>query len=353
MGAKRPDGGSARTDPTAIKTMEEFSSYVGLSRPTVSKYFNDPASVRASTRTRIEAAARASGFRPNIFAANLKRKHSRFLGIIVPSSTDPFYMDLVRRVEQIAREAGYTAFMLSSDGDARLEAEAIERMQAMNVAGAVVVPLGSGKPNARYNAFERGRRIVYADAALDCDGPFVGTDNAQSIGLLVRYLCRTGLPPAFLRMPAINRNAHERLSAYESAMAHAGETPHVLDVPETTGWDFEAFGHTAMARAMASRRRPKAILCANDRVALGALSAAWESGLALGRDPDAPRIAGHDDHPFSKYACPPLTTVAQNIDAIATQAMSFLLNETAASEHAAGTAQRVLFPGNLMLRDSA
>ena len=154
-------------------------------------------------------------------------------------------------------------------------------------------------------------------------------------------------------MPAINRNAHERLSAYESAMAHEGEIPRVLDVPETTGWDFEAFGHAAMARAMASGRRPKAILCANDRVALGALSAAWQSGLTIGRDPDAPRLAGHDDHPFSQYACPPLTTVAQNIDAIATQAMAFLLNETSAPDHATGTGQRALFPGTLMLRDSA
>jgi Transcriptional regulators len=44
--------------------MEEFSDYVGLSRPTVSRYFNDPNSVRRQTREVIEKAVKESGFRP-------------------------------------------------------------------------------------------------------------------------------------------------------------------------------------------------------------------------------------------------------------------------------------------------
>ena len=66
---------------TDIRTMEDFSAYVGLSRPTVSKFFNDPASVRDTTRARIETALKESGFSPNIFAVNLKRRRSRIIGI--------------------------------------------------------------------------------------------------------------------------------------------------------------------------------------------------------------------------------------------------------------------------------
>lgn len=73
-----------------IKTMEDFSEFVGLSRPTVSKYFNDPGSVRKKTRDAIEAAIKQSGFRPNIFAVNLNRRRTNILGVIVPNSTDPF-----------------------------------------------------------------------------------------------------------------------------------------------------------------------------------------------------------------------------------------------------------------------
>lgn len=66
-----------KTEAADIRTMEDFATYVGLSRPTVSKYFNDPASVRDKTRKRIEAAVAVSGFRPNLFAVNLKRRRTK------------------------------------------------------------------------------------------------------------------------------------------------------------------------------------------------------------------------------------------------------------------------------------
>ena len=112
-----------------IKTMEDFSVFVGLSRPTVSKYFNDPNSVRKTTREIIEAAVKQSGFRPNIFAVNLNRRRSNILGLIVPNSTDPFYMALTRRIEGIAEQAGYLAFVLSSDGKPELEERAHRDVQ--------------------------------------------------------------------------------------------------------------------------------------------------------------------------------------------------------------------------------
>ncbi len=67
--------------PKDIKTMEDFSEFAGLSRPTVSKYFNDPSSVRKSTRKIVEAAILRSGYKPNLFASN-RRTH--ILGVIVP-----------------------------------------------------------------------------------------------------------------------------------------------------------------------------------------------------------------------------------------------------------------------------
>jgi DNA-binding LacI/PurR family transcriptional regulator len=82
-----------------IKTMEEFSVASGISRATVSKYFNDPDSVRPTTRQRIEKAAKKLRYRPNLFAVNFNRKNPKTLGMIVPSLTDPFFAGLVERVE--------------------------------------------------------------------------------------------------------------------------------------------------------------------------------------------------------------------------------------------------------------
>ena len=104
-----------------IGTMEEFALAVGLSRPTVSKFFHDPTSVRAKTRTKIEATLKQTGFRPNIFAVNLNRRRTKIIGLIVPDPTDPFYMTLARRIETEATDAGYLALVLSSNGRPEVE----------------------------------------------------------------------------------------------------------------------------------------------------------------------------------------------------------------------------------------
>jgi DNA-binding LacI/PurR family transcriptional regulator len=66
------------------------------------------------------------------------------------------------------------------------------------------------------------------------------------------------------------------------------------------------------------------ILCACDRVAFGVMAAACQMGISLGRLADL-RVAGHDDHPLSQYACPSLTTVAQDVDRLATLSLERLM----------------------------
>ena len=90
-----------------IRNMEEFATVSGLSRPTVSKYFNDPGSVRASTRQRIEAALEAHEYRPNIYAMNQNRKLTKTIGIVVPLLTDPYFAEIARNLEQRCIAAGY------------------------------------------------------------------------------------------------------------------------------------------------------------------------------------------------------------------------------------------------------
>jgi len=100
-----------------IRNMEEFAAISGLSRPTVSKYFNDPASVRSSTRKRIEAALEQYDFRPNIYAINQNRRLTKNIGIVVPYLADPFFAEIARTIETLCIGAGFRPILLSSHGD--------------------------------------------------------------------------------------------------------------------------------------------------------------------------------------------------------------------------------------------
>ncbi len=342
-----------------IKTMEEFSEFVGLSRPTVSKYFQDPSSVRRNTRYRIEVALKKSGFQPNLFAVNLNRRRSNILGVIVPNSTDPFYMALTRRIEGIANEAGFLAFVLSSDGKPELEDQAIKTFKSMNVSGAIIAPLGV--KSHQETLIELGHTIplVYVDSPLDETSAFVGTDNRQSFRLIVDYLCRSGEPPCYFGMPQVNTNARTRQQAYIEAMEQFRMTPRIVDVSETATWDFERFGFEEATRILESTANfpTRTVLCANDRVAFGVIAAVFQKGLKVGHGADCDlRVAGHDDHPLSRYACPPITTVAQNYNEIGRLAIEMLIHKlsgTLPSFMQGHGDDRKLLASDLMLRSSA
>jgi DNA-binding LacI/PurR family transcriptional regulator len=239
-----------------IRTMEDFSEFVGLSRPTVSKYFNDPNSVRRKTRDLIEAALKQSGFRPNMFAVNLNRRRSNIIGIIIPNSTDPFYMALTRRVELIANDAGFLAFVLSSDGNAEMEARAIEMLKSMNVAGAIIAPLGVQSHHETLQSLSASIPLIFVDSPLDDVSPFVGTNNRQSFQLIVDYLCRSGEPPCYLGMPPVNTNAATRETAYIEAMHSCAWSRWCCRSPSQPSWDFERFGYEETTRIMQSGGLP-------------------------------------------------------------------------------------------------
>lgn len=342
-----------------IRTMEDFSELVGLSRPTVSKYFNDPSSVRRKTRDLIEDALKKSGFRPNMFAVNLNRRRSNIIGVIIPNSTDPFYMALTRRIELIANEAGFLAFVLSSDGKAGMEDEAIKTFKSLNVAGAIIAPLGIESHHATLQQLGQSIPLVYVDSPLDETSAFVGTNNRQSFSLIVDYLCRSGEPPCYFGMPDVNTNAATRRLAYIEAMEQFRLTPELVGLSPVASWDFERFGFEEANRILASTSGfpCRTILCANDRVAFGVISAAYQKGLRVGHGADCDlRVAGHDDHPLSRYACPPITTVAQNYNEIGKLAIELLLDklgETTGTSPSGTVEERILLNAELMLRSSA
>jgi DNA-binding LacI/PurR family transcriptional regulator len=339
-----------------IATMEEFAAAVGLSRPTVSKYFADPQSVRGKTRTKIEVGLKHTGFRPNLFAVNLKRRRSKIVGLIVPDPTDPFYMTLAQRIEAEATGAGYLALVLSSNGRPETEARAIETITSLNVAGALIAPLGDKSQRARLKALANEIPLVFVDSPLDDEGPFVGTNNHQTIPLITEYLCRSGDQPAYFDTPQINNNALDRRRAYVEAMERSNLEPRFAPVAASKSFDFEKAAFAAAAQMLRDRSFPtRTILCANDRVAFGVLAAMYQAGLKVGFGPDCDfRVAGHDNQRLSAYTCPPLTTVSQDCDEMGRAAFRMLLNGIESEETGRSSSrERILLTGELVLRKSA
>jgi len=341
--------------PKKIKNMEEFAAAIGISRPTVSKYFNNPHSVRSSTRGKIEAALEHYDYRPNIYAVNQNRRRTKNIGLVVPNLTDPFFAAIARTMEGLILEAGYNPLLFSSHGGPKQEISNLESLRSIKPAGVLMAPLGRASRAEEVAAFAKEIPTVLFDANLEGVGEaFFGSDNMQSVDLIVDYLCRTGAPPVFFEMNIpVNPNAFRRRAAYLASMERLGHEPHFVRI-DGEGWDFEEIGFREGQHVIAKGILPTdTVLCSNDRLAIGLLSAAFESGVkvGLGQDCDL-RIAGHDDHPFARYTCPSLTTISQDYAAIGARSVETILSLIEGNA-ARGTGEVTLFEGRLVMRGSA
>lgn len=340
-----------------INTMEELSVAIGVSRPTLSRFFQDHGLVKKATAERIERGLAEVEYVPNFFATRLNRKSTGMIGVIIPYLNDLFFTKLLEAVEVAAMEAGLTVITQCSHSDPAIEARAAETFMSMNVDGALVAPLGDHSDQAVHMRLKARLPFVLMDSRPKTmpDVDFVGTNHMQSTGLITEYLCRIGDPPAFLAMPRVNFNAMEREAAYVAQMEKLGFEPEIFgtDLVERN-WHFESHGEAVMDREFAhGRLTERSILCVNDRVAIGAIRAAARHGLMPGRATKGGlRIAGHDDYPLCPFLNPSLTTVAQNTEAIGKKAVSQLLRAIS-GKSVSSEPEITLFDGSLRLRESA
>ena len=343
---------------TQIRTMQEFSDYVGVSRPTVSKFFNDPESVKKNTRQKLEAATKALNFRPNMLAVNFKKKQTNLIGVIIPDASDPFYASFTQQVTHLANESGLITMVLSSGGDSAIQSRSISTIMGMQVAGVIFVPTGTKADKQEITQLIKSAPTVFVDAQTRYAKHFVGNNNKQSIKLMVEYLVRSGTPPCYFPMPPVNCNAVLRETTYCTVMQELGYEPQVIPVSSDAdwaldAWAFEAWAYRQTEVILKSGGFPSdTILCANDRIAYGVMAACHAAGLKLGRgENDDLRIAGHDDHPLARYTYPPLTTVRQDVAGIASKATETLLHMM--QSETTLPAEKILLDSTLQLRESA
>ena len=273
----------------------------------------------------------------------------------MPYLADPFFAEIVRVLELRCISAGFSPSLFSAHGDRALEIDIMDSLRSIKPAGVLFAPLGRESDKAAIEAFCRDVPTVLFDSNIEGMGEaFIGSDNYSFVAQTVEYLTRTGGAPCFLEMrnPA-NPNANKRREAYISIMERLQLEPHIIRI-EGKGWAFEEISHQGTLKLLEEDALPAdTILCSNDRLAIGFLSACYEKGIRVGRNEDCQlRVASHDGHPFSGFTCPSLTTAAHDYTAVSEHAVETLFQLI---ENGGRFSQRKekLFPAHLIMRDSA
>jgi LacI family transcriptional regulator len=287
--------------------MRDVAERAGVSVTTVSHVINETRPVSDKLRERVLAAMDELGYQPNRLARSLRRGHTHTIGMIVPDSTNPFFAEVARGVEDTSFEQGYSVILCNSDGNLDKEVFYTNVLAERRVDGILFVAAGISTEQIRDLQARRMPVVVVDREIPDVAVDSVLTDNARGGELATRYLmdlghrcigCVTG--------PSGVTPSAERVTGYRQALDESGIP---VDEVLIVKGDFQyESGHQAACQLLSMDNPPTAIFACNDLMAVGALSAAAEMGRRIPADLS---VVGFDDVSLASFANPPLTTILQ------------------------------------------
>ncbi len=287
--------------------MQEISRLAGVSPATVSRALHSPHLVRKATRERVTRVMQAADYVYNATAADLSRKRSSTIGVIIPTTRSLVFSTSLLAIQEAAQDNNYTIMAGSSKYDPAAEAALISQFQERRLAGIILTGFLKGQQELIRRLVRDGMPcIVIWDKLDDPELSYVGFDNFKATYAVTEYLIglrhrRIGLIIGpYSKVDRVRR----RLEGYLAAMQDHG-------IPHQPAWTIEkeptlVDGREAMTRLMSMPERPTAVLAASDTLAVGAMAAARDLGLSIPQDVS---IAGFDDIDIAAYCNPPLTTV--------------------------------------------
>jgi LacI family transcriptional regulator len=320
----------------------------GVSVGTVSNVLNRPDRVAPATRARVLDAIEALGFVRNEAARQLRAGRSRTIGLLVLDVRNPFFTDLAAGVEEAAAEAGLSVILCNSGDDPVRESHYLGMLQEERAFGILMTPVTSHNPRVE-EARRRGTPVVYVDRGSGRRQCSVSVDDVAGGELAAAHLIERGHKRiAFVGGPMSLNQVAERLQGARQAMRAAGRSEDAISVIETPGLTVASGRATgAELAAMPRRRRPTAVFCANDLLALGLLQDMTQRGI---RVPDELAIIGYDDIDFAAAAAVPLTSIRQPREQLGRAATQLLMEE--ASTPDTHRHRQVVFQPDLVVRAS-
>ncbi|MEV6342583.1 LacI family DNA-binding transcriptional regulator [Actinoplanes sp. NPDC051851] len=336
--------------------MRDVAKLAGVSHQTVSRVVNDHPNVRAETRERVLAAMRSLNYRRNLAARTLATRESHTLGIIGFETTLFGPESMLYGIESAARGAGYLVSVATvRELSHRPVREAMDRLAQHDVDGIIAIAPKPAVITALTHA-PAGLACVAVGGANPVVGPASGAgsgfdqfptvrvDNAAGARLATRHLLDLGHATVHHAAgPPDWPEAQARVDGWRETLYAAG----AVVPPVTPGWWDAAAGYE-QGRRLAADPEVTAVLCANDRIALGVLRAMHENGR---RVPEDVSVVGFDDMPDSGYFMPPLTTVHQDFAELGRRALALLLRHMSRPDDGAPPENVVVAP-DLILRTS-
>ena len=290
-------------------TILDVAKKAGVSKSTVSLVLQQSAAVKESTRVAVRQAMADIGYVYNRSAATLRSSSSGLIGLVINDLRNPFFAEFATSFQMELAKNGFATVLANTDEDPQLQSRMISSLIEHGVSGLVISPAYGQETDtlavieaADVPALQVFRSLSQDDSRF----PFVAPDYKRGGALATQHLLEMGCSRiAFLGGLNGRPVTQERMSGYLDVLAHHGLDPVVL-----TGEATRQFGKRMVAQLTADYPDVDGVICFNDLVGLGVLSACNETGMRVGQDL---RVVGFDDIEDCQDSFPAMSSVSCSI----------------------------------------
>ncbi len=297
-----------------MASLRSLALDLGLSITTVSRALDGYQDVAATTRDRVAKAAAAAGYRPNSAARRLRKGSSETIALVMPTEPgrfyEPVFVDLLSVIGERLAARHYDLMLLAARPGAD-ETAAYARIIKDRRADACIV-VRTRRHDERIAMLQAAGLPFVCHGRTETRTPYVYVDGDGETGFREITSRLIGLGHgriAHLGAPDVFTFAELRARGWHMAMRAAGLADDLKTICAST----EEAGEMAASALLAGPDRPTALICATDRIAIGAVRAAQAAGLIVGRDI---AVTGHDNIHASGFTNPALTTMELDVRSV-------------------------------------
>lgn len=304
-------------------TFSDIAKYTNFSKTTISRYFNNPDSLTLENQQIIADALEVLNYKENKVARILANGKTEFVGIIIPNLQMHYYAQMLAELLSSYEQFGYKFLVFTGDEDKEVEQQYIQELLAYKIEGLIV--LSHTIPSQELASYQLPVVTIEREDQYTCS---VNTDNymgaVQATSLLYKNNCDI--------LIHINSRVSEKTPGYQRIQGFLDICKEYKQENEVILMDF-AKKHEAYTEQLAQilheleekyPDKKKGIFVSNDTYANVLLNLIVRK---YGHLPESYRIVGFDDSPIATEAIIPISTVGQQIDKIALQAMEILVEQ--------------------------
>ncbi|KXF80963.1 HTH-type transcriptional repressor PurR [Enterovibrio coralii] len=305
-----------------MATIKDVARLAGVSTTTVSHVINKTRFVAENTTKKVWAAVDDLNYAPSAVARSLKCNSTRTIGMLVTKSTNPFFAEVVHGVEEYCYNEGYTLILCNTEGNIAKQRDYLRMLAEKRVDGVLVMCSDISEELLALLEKKQDLPMVVMNWGTEHVNTDCIQDNAELGGYLAtKYLIDCGHKDIACISGQLDRlTCQTRLSGFRKALAEAG-------LEERPEWiveaDFECDTAVVAAKKLIEQeKRPTAVFCFNDIMALAAISTFRQAGLDV---PNDISVIGYDNIDLAAFFSPPLTTIHTPKNRLGKTAIKLLL----------------------------